>query len=117
MAKAKTAVTKPKTRKRNQGQVPGTERPEIEDLTDAAEAYRKTVAQRMQLQREESDQKMHLLNTVHRCFRDKELEAPPQDKSTPTVVYKYEDEDGIERDVKFQFGKETIKVNKAEGEK
>lgn len=117
MAKAKTTAAKPKTRKRNQGQVPGTERPEIEHLTDAAEAYRKTVAQRMVLQREESDQKAHLLSTVHRCFREKDLEAPPTDKSTPTIVYKYEDDDGIERDVKFQFGAETVKVNKAEGEK
>jgi len=111
MAKAK------KPRKRNQQQVPGTERQEIEHLTDAAEAYRKTVAERMAIQRVESDQKAHLLSTVHRCFIEKDLEAPPTDKSTPTIVYKYEDEDGIERDVKFQFGAETVKVNKAEGEK
>jgi len=103
-------------RQRRQQQISGTERKEIEHLTDAAEAYRKTVAERMALQKVEADQKAHLLNTIHRCIHDKDIEAPPTDKSTPTIVYKYEDDDGVERDVKFQYGKETIKVNKAEGQ-
>lgn len=98
---------------KKQGQIAGTELPEIESLTDAAEAYRKTVAERMSLQKVEADQKSHLSATIHRLI-DEGTVTVHENHSEPQIIYRYEDEDGVTRDVKFAHGKETIKVNKAD---
>ncbi len=99
--------------KRNQSQVPGTERIEIEDLTNAAELYRKTVTDRMNLQLVEKDQKAHLLKEVKRHIDEGAITLKDNKTDEPQVVYRYEDGDGKVRDVKFAYGKESIKVNLA----
>jgi hypothetical protein len=101
---------------RKQGQVPGTERLSIPELESAAEAYRRTVADRMAIQRTEADQKAHLSGTLHRFIDDKTVKVI-EGSSIEQVVHRYEDEDGITRDIKFAHGKETIKVNKSDIEK
>lgn len=98
---------------KKQTQVPGTERTEIEDLTNAAELYRKTVTERMNLQLVEKDQKAHLLREVKRHIDEGAITLNDKKTDEPQVVYRYEDEDGKVRDVKFAYGKESIKVNLA----
>lgn len=94
-----------------QTQIPGTEREEIPDLQEAAEAYRKTVADRMALQRTESEQKAHLQGTIHRFIDEGVIELPDEYYPSEHIIYRYEDEDGRIRDVKFRRGKESVKVN------
>lgn len=96
---------------KKQQQVPGTELPEIEALTEASEAYRKTVAERMSLQKIEADQKAHLIATVHRLIDEGSITLKETTSGEPQIIYRYEDEDGKTRDVKFAHGKETVKVN------
>ncbi len=98
---------------KKQGSIPGTERTEIEDLTNAAELYRKTVTERMNLQLVEREQKAHLLKEVKRHIDEGAITLNNKNTEEPQVVYRYEDEDGKVRDVKFAYGKESIKVNLA----
>jgi len=97
---------------RKQGQIPGTERQEIEDLTDAAEAYRKVRSARQDLNIKEAEQKAHLQATIDRLIEEGEITLK-EDAEEAQVIYRYEDENGDIQDVKYGHGKTILKVNKS----
>lgn len=104
MAKAKEktnakAAANKKTRR--QGQIPGTERDEIEDLTDAAEALRLAKSERKGLQAKVADAKAHLEATVQRHIDDGTIKLPEKFTIKKEPIYIYEDEDGKLQSVKW----------------
>jgi len=97
---------------RNQQVIPGTERDDIPQLTKAAEKYRKLVTKRMDFGKKEAEAKAELQTLIHALIDEKEIELPDTATAQIHTVYRYEDEDGQVRDVKFG-SKETVKVNLA----
>ncbi len=96
---------------KGQLKIVGTERKEIEKLTDAANSYQQLVAERMEIQAKEADAKAHLISTAQKAIEDGEIEEPPDD-GKKHVVYRYEDDEGVTRDVKMKH-KWGINVNKS----
>lgn len=81
---------------KRQTQIPGTERLEISDVTEAAEEYRLVRDERMALSTKEAEAKKKLISTM---------------QSHNLSAYRYDDQDGIERNVKLET-KVSAKVAK-----
>lgn len=97
MAKAKTPkkrTPKKKPPKGRQGQIPGTERQEIESLTDAAEVLRKLKKKRKGLTSQIADAKAHMEAVVRTLIVDGEIKLPDKETIKDEVIYKYETDDG-----------------------
>lgn len=88
-------------RKKKQEQIPGTEREEIEELTDAAEVLRKAKQERAAVTKQISEAQAHLNGVVDRCIEEGEIELPDKAVHVKTVVYTYDDEDGKSQDVTY----------------
>lgn len=95
-----------------QQQIPGTERDEIPKLQKAAEKYRKLVQERMAIQRNESEAKANLTAMIHLLIDEGEIDVPDTMLPQMHTIYRYEDDDGQVRDIKFSI-KESVKVNLA----
>ena len=102
-------------RARKQLQVPGTERKEIPEMTDLAEAVRRTCDERMALQPVEREGRAALMAAVDRLQAAGKLPtARPGEKVT---VYAYEDEDGTLRKVVDDYQRKLrVLVDKDSGE-
>lgn len=84
-----------------QTQIPGTEREEIKELTDAAEVLRKAKQERAAVTKQISEAQAHLNAVVDRCIEEEELTLPDKAVHVKTVIYTYDDEDGKSQDVTY----------------
>jgi len=94
-------------KRQEQTQIPGTERPDIPEVKDAAEALRIVREERMELTEKEGE----LASTLRDAMRRNNL-----------MTHTYVDDEGIERTAKREPGEEKVTVRKlktkaaAEGE-
>lgn len=99
---------------KGQGQIPGTELPEIPDLEESAEAYRLIRNERQALSIKEHEQDAHLKATFDRIVRDGDITIPPDMKDGETrVLHRYQDGDGEIQDIKYTKKESKLKVNKS----
>ena len=92
---------------RKQKEIPGTERPSVPEIDEAAEAYRDVRDERMETQKVEADRKATLLQTVKQ-HGDKLVPNADGEK-----VYRFSDGE-FEFDVIYA-ATENVKVRKAKG--
>lgn len=85
---------------KRQTQIPGTERASIPEIDEAAEEYRLVRDERMALSTKEAEAKKKLVATM---------------QSHNQSAYRYDDQDGIERNVKLET-KVSAKVAKVKGQ-
>lgn len=110
---------KTKMAKKKQGVIPGTQNDEIEELTEASEAYQHTIRERLAVQSTEADQKAHLESVVGRLIKEGKLKLNPQiPDGIKQPVYAYTDDQGNKRTVHAQREKLkiSVKVEKSKDE-
>lgn len=90
----------------------GMESENIPDLEEAADKYRDLVTKRMALQKDEEQAKADLIGEIHKQIQGGHLKQPPESDSSLVAIYRYQDDDGVERMIKWGR-KEAVKVNKA----
>ncbi len=86
---------------KKQLEVPETERPDIEVLTNAAEVLRLAKEERAGISAKIADAQAHLDLTVLQCIEDGDIELPDKLSFSKEVIYVYEDESGKLQDVKY----------------
>ncbi len=99
---------------KGQGQIPGTELPEIPELEESAEAYRIIRNQRQEFSIKEKEQLDHMEATFDRIVMNGDITVPPDMKDGETrVLHRYQDGEGNIQDVKYTKQKSKLKVNKS----
>ena len=84
-----------------QGQIPGTERPKIEELTNASEALRKLKAQRAGLTSDIADANAHMDALVVKNLKEGTIKLPDKPVIKKEPIYVYEDENGELQSIKW----------------
>lgn len=95
---------------RNQKTIPGTERKELAELIEKAEAYKALVTERLDMQKAEGEAKDELNQEIRARIEDGSLDIDP-DAEGVIAVYKYTDDDGQEKVIKHGSVEKVSVVN------
>lgn len=93
-----------------QTEIPGTERVDIPELVARAEAYKQVVAERLAIQKVEAERKAELIAEIHECLEEGLLSVDP-DAEGVIPVYRYTDDEGVARKIKFGSVEKVSVVN------
>lgn len=99
-AEAPAEVTPARTPR--QQYIPGTEPPSIPPLENAAEHYRRLVAEQRKLKDAVQVAAADLLVQCEKAIEEGKITLPPDSKGRKIAIYRYTDDDGEDREINYK---------------